>query len=153
MSRHPIVLVTALTVATALSATALAALPRVKTGHYAGTNSERGTVAFKVADRGKRITGFTTTDGYNSMCQFSGGVGGIPTFTVKAPSMKITKSRTFSSTVKAILGGFSGTFEVKGKFASGKARGTVTEVGGTCGTSAANPTTPDYLETFTAKRA
>lgn len=152
MSRQPVILVAIVIGAAALSATALASAPEVKTGRYAGTNSEKGTVAFKVADHGKRVTGFTTTDGYNQMCQFSGGVGGIPTFTVRPPTMKITKSRTFSSTVKATLGGFSGTFKVKGKLASGKARGTVTEVGATCGTGASNPTTPDYLETFTAAR-
>jgi hypothetical protein len=146
-------LIAAVIGAAALSATAFASLPEVKTGQYKGTNSEQGTVEFKVGDHGKRITGFTTTDGYNKMCQFSGGVGGIPTYTVKVPSMEITKSRAFSGSVKATLGGFSGTFTVKGKFTSGNARGTVTEVGGTCGTSASNPTTPDYLETFTVKRA
>jgi hypothetical protein len=152
VSRHAIVLVAALVVAAALSGPTLASGPKVKTGHYVGTNSEQGTVSFTVAGHGKRVTGFTTTDGYDQMCQFSGGVGAIPTFTVNVPSMKVTKSRTFTATVKATLGGFSGTFRVKGRFGSGNVRGTVTEVGGTCGAGASNPTTPNYLETFTAKR-
>jgi hypothetical protein len=147
------VLVAAVVVTAAISATALASVPAVKTGQYRGSTSEQGAIAFTVGNHGKRITGFTTTDGYNKACQFSGGVGGIPTYTVNVPSMSVTKGHVFSATVKATLGGFSGTFSVKGTFTSGGARGTVTEVGGTCGTSASNPTTPDYLETFTAKRA
>jgi hypothetical protein len=153
VSRRSMVVFAVVVVAAVLSAAALASVPKVKTGQYRGTTSEQGTVAFRVGDHGKRITGFTTTDGYNRMCQFSGGVGGIPTFTVNVPSMEVTKSRAFGGTVKATLGGFSGTFTVRGTFTAGKARGTVTEVGGTCGSGASNPTTPNYLETFTATRA
>ena len=153
MSRHMITLALACLATAALAATALAAGHKVKTGHYTGTTSEQGTVALKVTNHGKRITGFTATDGYNGMCQFSGGVGGIPTFTVKVPAMKVTKSRTFTGTATASVGPFSGTFKVKGKLVSGKAAGTLTEVGSTCGSGASNPTTPDYLETFRARHA
>jgi hypothetical protein len=154
VSRHPTLFVIALIATAAFSATALAssAANRPKAGHYAGTTSEQGTVSFKLSKGAKKIIGFTTTDGYNHTCQFSGGVGGIPTFTVKPAAMKVLKSGSFTSTVKATLGGFSGTFRVKGKLKGSGARGTVTEVGSTCGSSASNPTTPDYLETFTAKR-
>jgi hypothetical protein len=155
MSKRTITLVVLACIATAtLSATALASIPKVKTGRYAGTTSEQGgTVTLRVTDHGKRISGFTATDGYNAKCEFSGGVGGIPTYTVKAPTMKLTKSRAFSATVTATAGPFSGTFKVKGKFVSGKVRGTVTEAGSTCGSGASNPTTPDYLETFAATHA
>jgi hypothetical protein len=154
MSRQTTVLVVASIAAGALSATALAAgTARGKPGHYTGTTSEQGTVAFKVTAGGKRVTGFATTDGYNTVCKFSGGVGGIPTFTVKVPSMKVTKSGSFTGTVKETFGPASGTFKVKGKFTSSGTRGTVTKVGDTCGSGAANPAASDYLETFTAKRA
>jgi len=154
MSRRTLTLVMACVLTAALSATALASAAKVKTGRYAGATSEQGgTVAFKVTNRGKRVSGFTATDGYNGKCQFSGGVGGIPTFTVKAPAMKVTKSRSFSASVSATVGPFSGKFAVKGKLISGRATGTVTEIGNTCGSSASNPSTPDYLETFTAKHA
>src|SRR5438876_276827 len=71
------------------SATALAATSaRPTPGHYAGPTSEQdwslGTrgcladfgkmgceVTFKVADHGKRVTGFTAADGYNHLCHFT----------------------------------------------------------------------------------
>ena len=153
MPRHALVLLGALVAAATVSATGLASgTAKAKTGHYSGTTSENGTVALKVGKHGKRITGFTTTDGYNSACQFSGGVGGIPTFTVKVPVMKVKKSGSFTATVEAALGGFSGMFKVKGRVTGSKAHGTVTKVGDTCGSSASNPTASDYLETFTAAR-
>jgi hypothetical protein len=151
--RHPFALLVALIAAATLSATALASgTSKAKTGHYAGKTSESGTVTLKVVKHGKRIAGFTATDGYNDVCQFSGGVGGIPTFTVRVPSMKTKKNGSFSATVAATLGGFSGMFKVRGRVTGSKARGTVTKVGDTCGSSAANPTAADYLETFTATR-
>ena len=155
MFRHTTTLVVALLATAALSATAIAssAATKPKAGLYTGTTSEQGTLSFKVSKGAKKITAFTTTDGYNSVCQFSGGVGGIPTYTVKIPSMKLTKSGAFTGTVKATVGPFSGTFKVKGKVTGGKANGTVNDVGNTCGSSASNPTAPDYLETFSAKRA
>ena len=154
MFRQTTTLVAALLATAALSATAIAssAATRPKAGHYTGATSEQGTLSFKVSKGAKKITAFTTTDGYNSVCQFSGGVGGIPTYTVKIPSMKLTKSGAFTGTMKATVGPFSGTFKVKGKVTGGKAKGTVNDVGNTCGSSASNPTAPDYLETFSAKR-
>jgi hypothetical protein len=153
LSRHLFAFLVALAAAATLSTTALAVgTAKPKTGHYKGTTSENGTVTFKVADGGKRVTGFSAADGYNRVCQFSGGVGGIPTYTVKAPSMKVDKSGSFSATVKASFGPYSGMFAVKGKVSGKKARGTVAEVGATCGSGAANPTASDYLETFTAAR-
>jgi len=145
----------------AVAALATAALASVaahhtpKAGSYSGTTSESsGAVSFKVAPGGKRVTGFTTNDGYNGMCKFSGGVGGLGNYTVTVPSMKITKTGSFTGTVKASAGPFSGTFMVKGRFTTATAaRGTVTKVGDTCGSAASNPSTPDYLETFTASRS
>jgi len=144
-------------VAAALTATALASAAAhhtPKAGSYSGTTSESsGAVSFKVAPGGKRVTGFTTIDGYNGMCKFTGGVGGLGNYTVTVPSMKTTKTGSFTGTVKASAGPFTGTFMVKGRFTTKTtARGTVTKVGDTCGSAASNPTTPDYLETFTAKQ-
>jgi hypothetical protein len=157
VSRHTAALVVALITTAAVSATALASgagqYAKAKPGHYAGTTSEQGTVAFSVAAGGKRVTGFTTSDGYNRQCHFSGGVGGLGNFTVKVASMPVTKNGSFSGTAKETLGPFSGTFKVTGKLAATGARGTVTKVGGTCGSGASNPTTQDYLETFSAKHA
>jgi hypothetical protein len=153
--RHSTTLVVALLATAALSATALAssAATKPKAGRYTGTTSESSSLSFKVSKGAKKITAFATTDGYNSVCQISGGVGGIPTYTLKLPQMKLTKSGAFSGTVKATVGPFSGTFKVKGKVTGGKAKGTVNEAGSTCGSSASNPTALDYLETFSAKRA
>jgi hypothetical protein len=152
--RHTSTLVVALLATAALSATAMAssAASKPKTGHYTGTTSEQAAISFKVSKGAKKITAFTTTDGYNRVCQFSGGVGGIPTYTVKLPLMKLTKNGAFTGTVKATVGPFSGTFKVKGKVSGGKAKGSVDEVGSTCGSSASNPTARDYLETFSAER-
>ena len=56
-------------------------------------------------------------------------------------------------------GGLSATFRVKGKFSSGKGALNLTRildapayVPSNCGSGASNPTTSDYLETFTAMR-
>ncbi len=158
MPRPATGLILALIAAAALAASALAAGAMhhaPKAGSYAGTTSEAsGAVSFKVVPGGKRVTGFTTNDGYNGMCKFSGGAGGLGNFTVMLPSMKVTKTGAFTGTVKAKLGPFSGTFTVKGRFTSATtAHGSVTQVGSKCGSAASNPTTPDYLETFTASRA
>jgi hypothetical protein len=147
-----------------LSATGLAAASAwPKPGHYAGTTSEcqvslpgspckHGNVTFKVADHGKSVTGFTTVDGYNNKCHFTGAPPHTFHYTVKVPLMKIKSRGSFTGTAKATTGPFTGTFRVKGRFSSGRAHGTVTRVKATCGSGASNPTTSDYLETFTAKR-
>lgn len=126
---------------------------RPSAGSYAGATSESGTVAFKVVSGGERLTGFTTTDGYNRQCKFSGGVGGIPTFTVKIPSIKIISGGLFTATTHVRLGPFKATLKVSGKFTAAGATGTVDKPGNTCGTGAANPTAHPYRETFTAKRS
>jgi hypothetical protein len=138
------------------TATYLALRSSPRPGHYAGTTSEHQAVTFKVTDHGKRITRFTTVDGYNNMCDYTGEPPHIFHYTVKVPSMKIKRGGSFTATVKSTLeaapGLFWGTFKVKGRFSSGRARGTVTRIGETCGSGASNPTMSDYLETFTAKR-
>jgi hypothetical protein len=145
-------------------------------GHYAGLTSEQGLacsanygkarckVTFNVVDHGQRVAGFTTADGYNGKCHYVGNppVGGWPhifQYLVKVPPMKVTSIGSFTGTAKATVGTqFHGTFRVKGRFAAGKAHGTVTRIGSTrkwqptCGSDTSNPTTSDYLETFTAKR-
>jgi hypothetical protein len=150
---------------------ALAAVSaRPKPGHYGGPTSEDGLecsanygnmgckVTFRVVDHGKRVTGFTTEDGYNGMCDYVGNppVGGWPhifQYLVKMPPMKVRSSGSFTSTSKASVGPFTGTFRVKGRFSSGTATGTITRLNHTCDSLyASNPTTSDYLETFTAKR-
>ena len=152
MSRRAIALVVAVFATVILSAGALAAASaRPKPGHFAGTTSEQGHVTFKVADHGKRVTGFTTVDGYNNMCHYKAPPH-IFHYTVKVPLMKVKSNGSFTGTVKATVGPFTGTFRVKGRFSPGKAHGTVTRVKATCGSGASNPTTSDYLETFTAKR-
>lgn len=112
-------------------------------------------MTFKVTHDAKRVTGFTTVDGYNMKCHYLGTPPHIFHFTVRVPSMKVKSTGTFSHTVKAKEGPFTGSFRVKGRFSSGKARGTVTRIGAasTCGSGASNPMTSDYLETFTAKRS
>lgn len=89
------------------------------------------------------------------MCHYHGTRPHIFHYAVKVASMKVEDSGSFTHTVKATEGPFTGTFRVKGRFSSGKARGTVTRVGAgaTCGSRASNPRTSDYLETFTAKRS
>jgi hypothetical protein len=147
-----VVVATVALVATALASGAVHGKP--KAGRYTGTTSESGTVSFKVVKGGKRITGFTTEDGYNQKCQFGGGgSGGAPNFTVKVPSMTVSKTGAFAGTATATVGPFSGTFAVKGRLTATGARGTVTKLGTTCGSAASNPTTRSYLETFTAKRS
>jgi hypothetical protein len=157
VSRRAIALVVVTSTTAILSATALAAASAwPKPGHYTGTTSEHGNVTFKVADHGKRVSDFTTVDGYNNMCHYTGAPPHIFHYIVAVPLMKINSSGSFTGTAKATVGFFTGTFRVKGKFSSGQAHGTVTRVGRpagtTCGSGASNPTTSDYLETFTAKR-
>jgi hypothetical protein len=145
-----------------LSATSLAAASaRPKPGHYAGRTSERQRVTFQVADHGVRITSFSTVDGYNNKCHYSGATPHFFHYPVKVASMKIKPDRSFTATVKmTLLAGNPrsprGTFRVRGRFSSGTAHGTVTRIRGragvvTCGSAASNPTTSTYLETFAAK--
>jgi len=127
-------------------------------------------VTFKVADHGKRVTGFTAADGYNHLCHFTtANTLHIFRFLVKWPPMKTRSNGSFTGTAKATSawgGGptVTGTFRVKGRFSSGKAHGTITRLHRTCGSyarnpeggqplaSASNPATSPYAETFTAKR-
>lgn len=153
MPSRAIALLIAVFATAALTATAFAAASRwPKPGQYAGTTSEHWYVTFEVADRGKRVTGFTTVDGYNNMCHYTGTPPHIFHYTVQVPSMKVKSSGSFTGTAKATVGIFTGTFRVKGRFSSGKANGTVTRLKATCGAGASNPTTSDYYETFRAKR-
>ncbi len=121
-------------------------------GKYAGTTSERGTITFNVPAAATSIASFTATDGYNGKCKFQGGAGGIPNFSVSFASMKIGPGGAFTATTKAKLGPFSATIVVKGRLTSAGATGTLNQLGATCGSAAANPSTPDYLETFSARR-
>ena len=132
---------------------ATAASAAVKPGKYVGTTSEKGTVSFTVSPGGKTVTHFTAQDGYNGKCKFHGGVGGLGNFTMAVPSMKVTPGGRFSATRKVKLGPFSATIALKGKLTATGATGTLNKVGAgaLCGTGAANPKQPLYLETFTAK--
>lgn len=131
---------------------AAAALAAAKPGKYEGRTSERGTVSFTVAAGGTSVTGFTATDGYNGKCKFSGGVGGIPNFTLEVARMKVGAGGAFTATKRVRLGPFSASISVTGKLTPTGARGTLNRVATVCGKGAANPSTPSYLETFTAKR-
>jgi hypothetical protein len=146
---RPILLVVAL-LAFASAASALAA---VKPGTYAGTTSEKGTVAFTVTGGGKSISGFATSDGYNGKCHFHGGAGGMANFSISIPTIPIATNGAFAGTAKAKLGPFSGTFQVKGKVEGRKASGTIDQVGSTCGKGSQDPSVHDYLETFQASAA
>jgi hypothetical protein len=151
--RNAITLAVASFAAAILGATALAsASARPKPGHYAGRTSEQGKVTFKVADSGRRITGFAAVDGYNMKCHFLGTPPHIFHYTVKVPLMQVKSGGSFTGTAKATEGPFTGTFRVRGRFSSGKARGAVTRLKATCGSGASNPRTSPYSETFTAKR-
>jgi hypothetical protein len=169
VSKHAIALVAAVFVTAAMSAAAYAAASAwPRPGRYAGPTSEQGLgcsanygkmgcmVTFKVVDGGKRVTGFTTADGYNGMCHYAGTAPHFFQYLVKVPPMKVASNGSFSGTATVTVDLFHGTFRVKGRFASGKAHGTVTRIegtpAGTCGSGASNPTTSAYLETFTAKR-
>lgn len=166
MPRHAVALVVAALATVLLSGTSLAAASgRPKPGRYVGTTSEQGRclearnysptecrVTFEVADHGKRVTGFTTADGDNGMCQWVGSPDHVFEYLVKVPLMKVRSNGSFTGTAKARLFSLSGTFRVKGRLSSGTVRGTVTRIGATCGSDASNATTSDYLETFVAKR-
>ena len=130
------------------------ALAAATPGVYSGTTSEKGTVGFTVAGSGKVVKSFTSTDGYSGVCKFKGGVGGIPTFTVKVASMSVAASGAFGSTVKVKVGPFSATLSISGKLAGTAARGTIKKVGpgATCGAGSPTPSKNTYLETFTAHR-
>lgn len=150
-------------VATAiLSATSLAATSaRPRPGHYGGKTSEHQRVTFQVTAHGRRITGFSTVDGYNNMCHYPSPAPHWFHYTVKVASMTIKRDRSFTARVKSTLvpgpNGLSGTFRVRGHFSSGTAHGTVTRVRGTtgqvvpCGPDSPTPTASAYRETFTAK--
>jgi hypothetical protein len=131
---------------------AAAALATSGHGKYVGTTSERGAVTFTVPAGNASVMSFSATDGYNGKCEFHGGVGGIPNFTVSIPGMKIGPASEFTATTKAKLGPFSGTITVKGKLTGSRVSGTLDQVGATCGKGAGNPSAHDYLETFSAGR-
>lgn len=76
---------------------------RPKPGHYTGTTSELQPVTFKVSSHGKRVIGFTTVDGYNNMCDYTGAPDHIFHYTVKVPLMRIKSSGSFTATVKSTL--------------------------------------------------
>lgn len=152
MARYRRTLAAALVALAALVGATLA-LAAAKPGKYAGTTSEKGTVAFTVSAGGKSVNGFTTQDGYNGKCHYKGGVGGAPNYTLKIPSMKVSAGGLFTATRTVKLGPFSAKLTVKGKLTGSLARGTVNQVGDLCGKDAAKPSLPAYLETFTAKRA
>jgi hypothetical protein len=165
MSRNRVAFGAAVVFTTVIvSATALAAAAVLPTpGNYAGRTSEQKVcsvnfgkkgckVTFKVADHGKRVIEFTAADGYNGMCNYTAEVPHIFQFLVKWSQMKVRSNESFTGTTKATEGPFTGTFRVKGRFSSGKAHGTITRVHHTCGSSASNPATSDYAETFAAKR-
>jgi hypothetical protein len=120
---------------------------------YAGTTSERGAVTFTVTAAGTSIDAFSASDGYNQKCRFHGGVGGISNFTISIAGMKVGPGGVFTGTTKAKLGPFSATITVKGKLTDAGASGTLNQVGHTCGSGAGNPSMPDYLETFSARRS
>ena len=124
----------------------------VESGKYVGTTSERGTITFEVPAAATIIAGFSTTDGYNGKCKFQGGTGGIPNFSVSIASMKIGPGGAFTAATKAKLGPFSATIIVKGRLTPTGATGTLNRLGASCGSGAANPSTSDYLETFSARR-
>lgn len=153
MARYREFLAAAALVALAALVGAAIALAAAKPGKYAGTTSEKSTVAFTVSAGGKSVNGFTTQDGYNGKCHFHGGIGGAPNFTVKIPRMKVSAGGAFTATRTVKLGPFSAKITVKGRLTGSSAGGTVTQAGHLCGKGAANPSLPDYLETFTAKRA
>jgi hypothetical protein len=154
-------LVVAVFATAVLSAVAFAASSaRPTLGHYVGTTSEHWAVKFKVADHGETVIRFRTVDWDNGRCHWKTPAH-VFHYTVSVPLMKVKSSGSFSRTVKSTLvpgpNGLWGRFRVKGRFSSGKARGTVTRLGQhgrpmTCGRGASNPNTPLYLETFSAKR-
>jgi hypothetical protein len=138
----------ALGAAVVLAATALGA----PAGSYAGTTTEHGAVTFSVV--GHAVRNFTVQDGYNGGCDFSGGVGGIRTYSVTIKSMAVARSGRFSGRVTESNAPFSGSavLAVTGRFTGAKAFGTVTAVGRNCGTDSPTPGASMYYESYSATR-
>ena len=135
----------------ALGATASAS---PKPGKYTGSTSEKGAVTFTVSANGQTVLDFSAQDGYNRACHFSGGMGGIRTFTVAIASMAVAEPGAFSGTVAESDRPFRGTttLEVKGKLTGPVASGTVTALGRDCGAGSPTPKASMYLETFRATK-
>jgi hypothetical protein len=121
-------------------------------GRYTGSTTEHGSVTFSVTAHA--VVGFKAQDGYNGGCDFSGGVGGIPNYTVSLKSMSLTPAGRFTGRVTVSNAPFAGTavVVVTGRFVGAKAFGTVTVVGKACGTGSPTPTASMYYESFSARR-
>jgi hypothetical protein len=95
----------------------------VITGTYFGTNSEHGTVTFKVVAGGTAITGFKTDLGYNGKC----GQGGGPGYNVSVSRIAIPASGKFAkkTTLKVLT--FHAPGEVSGKASGDRVTGKVVQ--------------------------
>jgi hypothetical protein len=122
------------------------------TGTYAGTTTEKGTVSFTVTAHA--VVNFKVQDGYNGACHFSGGVGGLRTYSVSIKTMALSASGRFSRRVTESNAPFSGTavIAVTGRFTGSKAFGTVTVIGKVCGTGSPTPSASMYYESYSATR-
>lgn len=138
----------ALGLTVALATMALAA----PAGPYAGTTSEHSSVTFTATARA--VLNFKVPDTYNGGCHFTGGVGGIPTYSVAIKTMAISSSGRFAGRVRESSTPFPGTavIAVTGLFLGAKATGTVTVVGKACGIDSPTPSASLYLESFSATR-
>ncbi len=137
-----------LAVTVALAGAALGATA----GKYSGTTTEHGVVTFTVTKHA--VLHFTVQDGNNGGCNFAGGVGGIPTYSVTIKSMAISRSGRFSARVTKSNAPFPGSavIAVTGRFTRSTAFGTVTAIGKTCGSDSPTPGASLYYESYSATR-
>jgi hypothetical protein len=126
-----------------------------KAGKYSGRTSEKGAVTFVVAPNGKSVLDFSVQDGYNASCHFTGGFGGVKTFTLAIARMTLNQSGTFTGTQSQSNKPFRGTtvLVVKGRLSGTRATGTVDVPASRCGSGSPTPKAHFYLETFTASPA
>ena len=127
--------VTGSAIALALTVTWAAMALAAPAGSYVGATTEHGAVAFSATARA--VVNFKVSDGYNGGCHFSGGVGGIPTYSVAIRTMAISSSGRFTGRVRESSTPFPGSavIVVTGRFLGSKASGTITAVGKACGSS------------------
>ena len=126
--------------ALASAAGAAVAANHVDSGSYFGTNSEHGTVTFKVVDNGAAITNFRTQIGYNGKC----GQGGGPGYNVVISRITIPANGKFSKKTTLKLLTFHAPGVVSGKASGSKVTGKVVQF-------LHGKPNKCYVETFTAR--
>ena len=138
----------ALVVAAVLGTTLVAgavAEAAVKSGSYAGTNSEGGSATLKIS--GHKLEQLKTQIGYNGKC----GQGGGPGYGINVKRVTIKPSGTFSARITLISmfkGVASEPASLKGKASGNTVTGKIVDMSPVLLNAKCN----GYTETFTTKR-